>query len=293
MRKPLLTWTLLAILIAAALGPAEAQRRGGGGRRGAKKPAPTAVPAPAEAPAEAPPSAEPSSGDISPSRPKDPGVVALEPHLLAYAIGSARQGLGGVRDPQSAEALVAEGRVLTLENRYDEAVARFDRAAAAAPDDPAPLVHKGEALLYARQDAAARQALGAAQARAQARVDHGPGDAESWLYLGMAQRHQGQLDAAYASLERARALAPSDERILYEMGATRYVQQRWQPAIDLMTQTLGINPRVAYAYYLRGIAASQANQKDLTVNDLGRFLELAPGAPEAERARKVLASLQR
>ena len=80
-------------------------------------------------------------------------------------------------------------------------------------------------------------------------------------------------------------------RILYEMGATRYVQQRWQPAIDLLTQTLETNPRVAYAYYLRGIAASQANRKDLTVNDLGRFLELAPSAPEAERARKVLASL--
>jgi tetratricopeptide (TPR) repeat protein len=118
------------------------------------------------------------------------------------------------------------------------------------------------------------------------------GGAESWLYLGMAQRHLGELDAAYASLERARASAPNDVRAVYEMGATRYVQQRWQPAIDLLTQALELNSQVAYAYYLRGIAASQANRKDLTVNDLGRFLELAPRAPEAERARKVLASLQ-
>jgi tetratricopeptide (TPR) repeat protein len=70
------------------------------------------------------------------------------------------------------------------------------------------------------------------------------------------------------------------------------VQQRWQPAIDLLTEALGMNRRIAYAYYLRGMAASQANRKDMTVNDLGRFLELAPNAPEAERARKILASLQ-
>jgi tetratricopeptide (TPR) repeat protein len=288
MRKPLVTFMLFAVLIATLVGPAEAQRRGGGGRRGNR--APTPVPAPAEAPAEAPPAAEPSSGPRTPPA-KDAALVALEPHLLAYEIGPAREALGSLADAQSAGALVAEGRVLTLEARYSDAVNRFDRAAAAAPDDPAPLVHKGEALLYARQDGAAREALGAGRARAQARVDGSGGDPESLLYLGMAQRHLGELDAAYASLERARSLAPSDARIVYEMGATRYVQQRWQPAIDLLSQTLELNPRVAYAYYLRGIAASQANRKDLTVNDLGRFLELAPSAPEAERARKVLASL--
>jgi tetratricopeptide (TPR) repeat protein len=286
MRKPWLTWMLFAVAIAAAVDSAEAQRRGGGGRRG-KQPAaaPTAVPADAQPSDAAPPSADASA----PGAPRDPAVLAMEPHLLAYAIGPAREALGGVGDPQGAHALVAEGRILTLEGNYGEAVARFDRAAAAAPGDPAPLVHKGEALLYARQDGAARQALGEAKARAEARG----GDAESLLYLGMAQRHLGEHDAAYGTLERARALSPRDERIVYEMGATRYVQQAWGPAIDLLTETLALNQRVAYAYYLRGIAGSQSDRKDLTVNDLGRFLELAPTAPEADRARKVLASLQR
>jgi tetratricopeptide (TPR) repeat protein len=277
-------------LIATVLAPAEAQRRGGG-RRGAKqttaKPTPVAAQAPAEAPA-----SDPSPATRPPSATKDAALTAMEPLLLAYSVGPARDALGRFGNPQSAGALIGEGRVLTLEKQYSEAVARFDRAAQAAPDDPTPLVHKGEALLYARQDAAAKQALAAAKARAQGRIDSNPDDAESWLYLGMAQRHLGESAAAYSSLERARALAPNDARVVYEMGATRYVQQQWQPAIDLLTQTLNLNSRVAYAYYLRGIAASQSNRKDLTVNDLGRFLELAPSAPEAERARKVLASLQ-
>jgi tetratricopeptide (TPR) repeat protein len=252
------------------------------------------VPPPAaEAPAEAgqPGGEAPPPPVAEPSPRKDAAVLAAEPEILAYAIGPARAALAGSGDPSSAPALVAEGRVLTLEQKYDEAVARFDRAAAAAPGDAAPLVYKGEALVYARQDGAARQALSAAKARAQARVQSNPNDAEALLHLGMAQRHLGEHDAAYATLERARALA-DDARIPYEMGATRYVQQRWQPAIELLTQALESNPRLAYAYYLRGIAASQANRKDLTVNDLGRFVEIAPAAPEAERARKVLDSLR-
>jgi tetratricopeptide (TPR) repeat protein len=291
MRKPLVVSTLFVVLIAAAVAPIEAQRRGGGGRRGNR--APTPAPA-SDASTEGAADKAPATGSSSKTqRPvsKDAAMVAVEPYVLAYQIGPAREALGSAGDRDSAGALVAEGRVLTLEARYSDAVERFDRAAAAAPDDPAPLVHKGEALLYARQDGAAKQALGAAKARAQARVDAG-GDAESLLYLGMAQRHLGELDAAYTSLERARAIAPRDPRILFELGATRYVQQRWQPAIDQLTQTLDVNPRVAYAYYLRGMAASQANQKDLMVNDLGRFLELAPNAPEAERARKLLASIR-
>ena len=291
MRKPWMTWVLFAILIVAVLAPAEAQRRGGGGRRGRQTAAPTPPPASsADAPVEAPPGEAPPAA--RPPAAKDGALIAMEPHLLAYEIGPAREALGRFSDPQSAGALIGEGRVLTLEQQYSAAAAKFDQAAGASPDDPAPMVYKGEALLYARQDAAARQALSTGKARAQARVEGNGNDAESWLLLGMAQRHLGESDAAYASLERARALAPGDARVLYEMGATRYVQQRWEPAIDLLTQALGANPRLAYAYYLRGIAGSQSNRKDLTVNDLGRFLELAPGAPEAERARKVLASLQ-
>jgi tetratricopeptide (TPR) repeat protein len=279
------------LLLIGAVSPAEAQRRGGGQRKARKTPVP---PPAAEAPADAgPPAGEPAPPPAAePSPQKDAAVLAAEPEILAYAIGPARAALARTGDPAAAPALVAEGRVLTLEKKYDEAVSRFDRAAAAAPGDAAPLVFKGEALLYARQDGPARQALSTAKTRAQARVESNPSDADAWLYLGMAQRHLGEHDAAYGTLERAKALAPGDERITYEMGATRYVQQRWQPAIDLLTSALASNPRLAYAYYLRGIAASQADRKDLTVNDLGRFLELAPGAPEAERARKVLDSLK-
>ncbi|HVR29366.1 MAG TPA: hypothetical protein VMS86_07495 [Thermoanaerobaculia bacterium] len=272
--------------------PAEAQ--GGRKQRKAKQsPTPVAESAPeasASSSAPAADAASPSAGQPSP----EPDSVwrEVEPEILAYAIAPARATLARAKDPAAAGTLVAEGRILTLETKYADAVARFDRAAASAPDDPAPLVYKGEAQLYARQEAAARQSFAEAKRRAQRQVDRDAGNRDALYHLGVAQQRLGEHDAAYATLERARALAPGDERILYQMGATRFLQQRWQPAFDLMTQALERNARLAYAYWLRGNAAGQIDRKDVMLNDLRRFVELAPDAPEAERARRTLATLR-
>ena len=273
------------LLLALAATPAESQRRGGGQRKSKKK-----QPPPAEAPAET--AGGPATGDApAPAPPRDPALLAMEPEIWAYAVGPARASLGRVSDPASAPALVAEGRVLTLEAKYGDAVARFDRAAAAAPDDPAPLVYKGEAQLYARQEAAARQSFAEAKRRAQRQVEQGE-TVDALYHLGVAQQRLGEHDAAFGTLDRARALAPGDERILYQMGTTRFLQERWQEAVDLTTQALERNQRLAYGYWVRGNAAGQVDRKDLLVNDLRRFVELAPNAPEAERARRILSTLR-
>jgi regulator of sirC expression with transglutaminase-like and TPR domain len=47
------------------------------------------------------------------------------------------------------------------------------------------------------------------------------------------------------------------------------------------------------AYYYRGLAYDKLGRKDLMVLDLDRFVKLAPGAPESERARAVLAGASR
>jgi tetratricopeptide (TPR) repeat protein len=216
----------------------------------------------------------------------------MEPEIWAYAIAPARAALARVSDPAGAPALVAEGRVLTLEMKYGDAVTRFDRAAAAAPEDPAPLVYKGEAQLYARQEGPARASFTEAKRRARLRVERRADDVEALYHLGVAQQRLGEHDAAFATLDRARSLAPSDERMLYQMGATRYLQQRWQDAVDLTTQALERNQRLAYGYWVRGNAAGQVDRKDLLVNDLRRFVELAPNAPEAERARRILSTIK-
>jgi tetratricopeptide (TPR) repeat protein len=282
-RLPSLVAALVVFgVVLSSLSAVEAQ----GGRKHRKKKQPVAVATP-EAPGGSPASPE----SAPPSPPPDAALLAIEPEILAYAIAPARAALARVRDPGAAGSLVAEGRVLTLEGSYGDAIARFDRAATAAPDDPAALVYKGEALQYARQEAGARAAFTEAKRRAQADLA-GAESLDALYHLGVAQQRLGEHVAAFATLERARALAPGDARVLYQLGATRFLQERWQDAVDLTSQALERNPRHAYAYWLRGNAAGQIDRKDLLVNDLRRFVELAPNAPEAERARRILATVK-
>ena len=64
---------------------------------------------------------------------------------------------------------------------------------------------------------------------------------------------------------------------------TKMSQGDNQAAFDALSQAIELYSGYAYAYYYRALAANQINRKDITVNDLDRFLALAPNAPEAPR----------
>ena len=66
----------------------------------------------------------------------------------------------------------------------------------------------------------------------------------------------------------------------------------WGPAVDSLTAALDGNANIAYAYYYRALAADKIDRKDLLINDLQRFLALAPNAPDAPRARRLLEAIQ-
>ena len=61
-----------------------------------------------------------------------------------------------------------------------------------------------------------------------------------------------------------------------------------QAGFDQLSNAIDLNSGYAYAYYYRALAAEKIGRKDITVNDLDRFLRLAPDAPEAEKASRIL-----
>jgi len=230
------------------------------------------------------------------AQPKDDpipfAVDRLERKLLACDATGARSDLGG--GGSRAAELVAEGRVLELEGNYDQAEKTLREAADLAPEEPAPWLHLGETHQHARRDGDARSAFSKAADLARAQIDEDSGDeAEAWYYLGAAQQHLGQLDAAYKSLEEARAGASNDPRVHYRLGLTRVYQERWEEGIAHLDRALELHSDLAYAYYYRGQAAGKAGNKSLLIEDLNRFLALAPDAPEAPIAKRVLQSVGR
>ena len=101
------------------------------------------------------------------------------------------------------------------------------------------------------------------------------------------------LDRVDQALESARNADSGNALIPFQIGVTRVFQEQWQPAMDQLNRAIDMDSGLAYAYFYRGLAAEKLGRKDLLVNDMGRFLALAPGAPEAERAKAVMRAAQR
>ena len=254
--------------------------------------APTPVPASVPAPASV---AAPVAGaPLPPSTPAEAARAAGR-RLDAFQAKEARALLEPVAGQavSNADVAVALGRLLEQEKKYEESAKVLAQAAVAAPADPRPHIQLGETLLRAKKAAEADAAFRKAADLAAKAAAANPSDATAFLAQGTALSRLRRYDEAMTALEKGRALDGGTAETLYQMGATRAFQQKWADAVPLLTQALGKDSGKALAYYYRGLAQEKLGRKDLMVLDLDRFVKLAPTAPEAERARAVLAAASR
>lgn len=219
-----------------------------------------------------------------PPAPPPAAVGTVDRRLWEYKTSEARSAVNSVADQAASNAAVAValGRVLEQEKKYGEAEAQLRKATELAPSDVAAQVWLGEVYLRQRNQGAADGAFRRAAELAEASGDN--------YHLGVARQRLRQYDQAVSALERAGGGNPL---VPYQIGVTRLFQEQWQPALDQLTRAIEMDSELAYAYYYRALAADKLNRKDLLVNDMERFLRLAPNAPEAERAKAVLRAVKR
>jgi len=215
------------------------------------------------------------------------GLDGVDERLWHYQTDAARDALGRFMDQADSNAYVATayGRVLEQQKSYGDAESRLRKATELAPSNPAPFVYLGE--VYLRQSRSSDADNAFRHAADLARAKGGP---EAAYFLGVAQQRLKQYDDAVATLQGAQAPAPA--LIPYQIGVTRAFQQNWPAAAEQLTNAIAMDSGLAYAYYYRGLAQDKLGRKDLLVNDMERFLALAPNAPEAEQAKAVLRAVQ-
>ncbi len=221
---------------------------------------------------------------------------AANEKLLSWQTADARRALEPVLDKAAADAAVAMAlaQVLVQEKKYPDAAKQLEAAAKLAPSDPAVQVALGDAYGLLKRSAEAKSAFERAVTLATAAREKNAGDLRAALYRAMAQQRLKQLEPAALALLEVVAAGGSDELVaLYELGVTRALQGKWQEAFDTLTRALEKNKGFAYAYYYRGLAAEKLGRKDVLINDMGRFLYLAPNAPEASRAQAILNAAKR
>ncbi len=213
--------------------------------------------------------------------------------LLAYATAAARSDLGELADDETTGSLIALGRIYEQEKQYNKAKECFDKAGQLSPGNPTPWAFLGESYLHQKRQDAATSAFKEARNKATALLKRKPEHPLGHYYLGVARQRLGQYVLAAESLRKARELNSLDPMPVFQLGVTEALQQKWQGAVDLLTEALELNKNIAYAYYYRGQSAGQIGRKDMLIADLERFLELAPNAPEAPIAARTVASARR
>ena len=234
-----------------------------------------------------PPAEQPQSPPAQTEQAPPAGLDGLDERLWHYQTDAARGALGRFMDQADSNAYVAAayGRVLEQEKKYGDAEGRLRKATELAPSDPAPFVYLGEVYLRQRRDGDADNAFRKAADLARAK-----GGSEAAYYLGVAQQRLKQYDEAVSTLQGASG--PSPALIPYQIGVTRAFQENWTAAAEQLNRAVEMDSGLAYAYYYRGLAQEKLGRKDLLVNDMERFLALAPNAPEAERARAILRAVR-
>lgn len=235
-------------------------------------------------PSSSQPQGEPARAEQTPP----PGLDSVDERLWRYQTGEARGALDRFMDQADSNGYVAmaDGRVLDQEKKYGEAEARLRKATELAPSDPAPFAYLGELYRHQRRDGDADSAF-----RKAADVARAKGGSQAAYYLGVAQQQLKQYDEAIGTLQGASA--PQPALIPYQIGVTRFFQGSWQAAVEQLNRALDMDSGLAYAYYYRALAQDKLGHKDQLVNDMSRFLALAPNAPEAGQAKAILNSVKR
>jgi tetratricopeptide (TPR) repeat protein len=231
--------------------------------------------------------------------PVDPvakAVTTANEKLLGWQTKDAREALEAVKDRADSHAGVAAAmaQVLVQEKKYADAVKQMEAAAKLAPADAALQVALGDSYLLLKRTDEANAAFRRAATLAAEALKENDKDLRALFIQAQAQQRLREFDKAAAGFAKVvEASAGSDVEALYELGVTNVLRGKWQEAVDALTKALEKNKGIAYAYYYRGLAAEKLGRKDLLINDMGRFLALAPNAPEASRAQAILNAAKR
>lgn len=135
----------------------------------------------------------------------------------------------------TANDYVEQGNALYFDNRFEEAIASYDKAIQMEPDSAKAWLSRGAAQAKLQQY---EEAIAAYDHATQLKPDM----AEAWFGQGIAQAKLQQLEAAVLSYDRATQLKP--DLVLAWIGKARCyaLQENHEAAWEDLQQAIGLNP---------------------------------------------------
>jgi len=179
------------------------------------------------------------------------------------------------------------GNALQALNRYEEALASYDRALALEPDHAEAFNNRGAALEELKR-------LDEALASYDKMLALKPASAEAFYNRGNVLKALGRRDEALASYDRALALKPDYAEAFNNRGVALQELQRFDEALASHDKALALKPDYAEAANSRGNALQALQRFDEALASYDKALALKPEYAEAFNNRgNVLRALRR
>jgi len=215
--------------------------------------------------------------------------------LSGWNLAASRSALDEKKEAfgETASYRTALGLLEAEEGELDKALKTLETASRADANDPAPEFYRGMALYWKKNATGSRDAWQKASTSAKNVIARQEKDARAHFYLGASQVYLKQYGPARTSLEKALANGFDEVMVNYYIGLSFAFEQNWKKAKESLDRVLGEDERFAYAYFYRGMVWEKLGRKDNMLVDMDQFVKLAPDAPDAGKAKALLAAASR
>ena len=211
-------------------------------------------------------------------------VVAAHEEVLLAGKKISKETAESIEKGNAAIAAAAGKSGDEAKRSYAEARAEYSKALAEAPDN-GPLLMRLAAAYYGEGNS--DEAVNYAKKV----VEKDPQNAAAWRMVAEIELQRGNLGAGKAALEKVPAEKVRDPQPYLNLGILLFNKKKSEEAEVALTKAIGIQPDLADAYYMRGLARLQLKKMAEAKADLQKYLELAPNGADAKDVREILKTL--
>ncbi len=189
-----------------------------------------------------------------------------------------------------------EGNRLFAEKKYDEAINSYMKFLEKNPD--AFQVHYNIGNCYKEKgehDKAIEEFQIVISKIRESKPDLKGDELAAKAFAGIGEAHvkKGDYKSAQENFQRSVEIHPSDEVLAYNVGEIYFANERVEEAIQFFNLATQIKPDWSEPYLKLGYAYLNKGDMEKAKENLKKFIEINPNAPNAEEVKKLLQSLEK
>ncbi len=175
---------------------------------------------------------------------------------------------------QNSQDFLNEGNDYFVKEKYEQAIASYDKAINIKPDDHEALLYRGSALDELQRYSEAIASYDKA-------VAIKPDYHEAWNNRGISLDNLQRYSEAIASYDKAIAIKPDDHQAWYNRGVSLDDLQQYSEAITSYDKALAIKPDYHEAWYNRGISLAKLQQYSEAIASYDKAIAIKPDDHQA------------